>query len=56
MVAAGNLGWAVLSAVVIAADPLTMTTAGHVVTALQGALVALLAVLQIAAVRDARGA
>jgi hypothetical protein len=55
VVAAGNLCWAALSAVVIAADPLTMTTAGHAVTALQGALVALLAVLQIAAVRDARG-
>ena len=54
VVAAGNLGWVALSAVVIAADPLTMTTGGHVVTALQGVVVALLAILQIAAVRDAR--
>lgn len=56
VIAAGNLGWVVLSAVVIAADPLTMTTAGHVVAALQAAAVALLAVFQIAAVKDARRA
>jgi hypothetical protein len=52
VVAVGNMGWAVLSVVVVATDALTLTAAGAVLGIAQGLVVGGLGVLQLRALRD----
>jgi hypothetical protein len=51
VVIAGNALWVLLSVVTLAADWLTLSDAGNVLALAQAGVVALLAVLQLAAVR-----
>jgi hypothetical protein len=54
LVIAGNAVWVVASLVTVAADWLTLTTAGNVLALAQAAAVALIAELQVLGLRRAR--